>query len=109
MPFWALFSRLNPLGNPFVSDYVKPKKYQTMNELMELEEPIYYIKKPTFWEGIASLHDLYNSQETMIEFTYDYDNAAMRSDFDLVAKALWAAFEKFEHDNLDLIKSKSEG
>jgi len=57
-------------------------------------EPRYYIRKPSFWDGMSSLHDLYNVRPYHIDQSFRDDMYSMKSDFDLVGQDLKTAFSK---------------
>ncbi|MEX0813025.1 MAG: hypothetical protein WD048_12475 [Chitinophagales bacterium] len=79
-----------------------------MIELKNNKKPSYYMRKPNFWDGLASLFDLYNARSIKLDLSFDEDIKAMKSDFDMVGHDLWYAVKKFDHLNEKLLKSKGD-
>ncbi len=61
-------------------------------------EPFYFIKRPTFLDGLASNYDIYNSRSINLHISPKIDSFCMKSDFDLVGRDLHHAIKTYSDD-----------
>ena len=60
-------------------------------------EPQYFLKRPTFIDGVASNFDLFNARRVQLHLSQKIDYLGMKSDFDLVGSFLHDAIKKFSN------------
>ena len=72
----------------------------------DIKKSGYFFRRPSFWDGVGSLFDLYNSRRIYINLSFEEDTKAMKTDFDLVGQDLWFSFKKFEKENEKSLKSR---
>lgn len=56
------------------------------------------IRRPSFFDGVASNYDLFNARPVKFDSSFMSDHFAMKSDFDLVGKDLQDAFREYHND-----------